>query len=128
MKTRKRVRQNRERKNLDRKAGKRAKRDSAEPRKRARSEQRVRERANVGLATLTLSREQVAAALNIHTDSLDALHKQNLGPPRYHCTPRRYAYPVEEFRRWQEQRLQAETTRPARDFSRLLEEIATADD
>jgi hypothetical protein len=56
----------------------------------------------------TLTREQVARALNITTDTLDKLHAQGAGPPRFRASPRRWAYPAAQFRRWQEQRQRAE--------------------
>jgi hypothetical protein len=54
---------------------------------------------------LTLSREQVARCLQISTDALDALHERSEGPPRFRQSPRRWAYPAQEFRKWQEKRL-----------------------
>jgi predicted DNA-binding transcriptional regulator AlpA len=60
------------------------------------------ETINDDLATLT--REQAARALGISTDTLDALHARNEGPPRFRASPRRWAYPARDFRRWQEQR------------------------
>ena len=51
-----------------------------------------------------LSREQVARALGISVDTLDALHSRGEGPPRFRASPRRWAYPAQDFRRWQEQR------------------------
>jgi predicted DNA-binding transcriptional regulator AlpA len=55
-----------------------------------------------------LSREQVARALNISVDTLDKLHSRDAGPPRFRASPRRWAYPAAEFRRWQERRLTAD--------------------
>jgi predicted DNA-binding transcriptional regulator AlpA len=52
----------------------------------------------------TLTREQAARALGISTDTLDALHNRGEGPPRFRASPRRWAYPAQDFRRWQEQR------------------------
>jgi predicted DNA-binding transcriptional regulator AlpA len=60
------------------------------------------ESINYDLATLT--REQAARALGISTDTLDALHARGEGPPRFRASPRRWAYPAAEFRRWQERR------------------------
>ena len=51
-----------------------------------------------------ISREQAARALGISVDTLDALHARNEGPPRFRASPRRWAYPLQEFRRWQEKR------------------------
>jgi predicted DNA-binding transcriptional regulator AlpA len=56
----------------------------------------------------TLTREQAARALGISTDTLDALHARDEGPPRFRASPRRWAYPAAEFRRWQERRLTAD--------------------
>jgi predicted DNA-binding transcriptional regulator AlpA len=53
-----------------------------------------------------LTREQAARALGISTDTLDELHHRGEGPPRFRASPRRWAYPLQEFRRWQEQRLE----------------------
>jgi hypothetical protein len=55
----------------------------------------------------TLTREQIARALNISLDALDELHDRGHGPPRFRATPRRWAYPAAGFRQWQEQRLAA---------------------
>jgi predicted DNA-binding transcriptional regulator AlpA len=52
----------------------------------------------------TLTREQAARALGISTDTLDALHNRGEGPPRFRASPRRWAYPATEFKRWQQQR------------------------
>jgi predicted DNA-binding transcriptional regulator AlpA len=68
------------------------------------------ESLNDDLATLT--REQVARALGIGTDTLDAMHARNEGPPRFRASPRRWAYPAAEFKRWQQRRI-AETQRTA---------------
>jgi hypothetical protein len=54
---------------------------------------------------LSLTRQQVARALNISLDALDEMHARDEGPPRFRATPRRWAYPALGFRRWQEQRL-----------------------
>jgi predicted DNA-binding transcriptional regulator AlpA len=51
-----------------------------------------------------LTRDQVARALGIHPDTLDALHKRGEGPPRFRASPRRWAYPAEAFREWQRKR------------------------
>jgi hypothetical protein len=62
---------------------------------------------------VSLTREQVARALGICTDTLDAMHRRNEGPPRFRSSPKRWSYPAQEFRRWQDCRLaeaQAETT------------------
>jgi predicted DNA-binding transcriptional regulator AlpA len=53
------------------------------------------------------SREQVARALGISIDTLDKLHDRKEGPPRFRASPRRWAYPASEFRRWQERRILA---------------------
>jgi predicted DNA-binding transcriptional regulator AlpA len=53
---------------------------------------------------LSLTREQVARALGICEDTLDALHNRGEGPPRFRASPRRWAYPAAAFKRWQEQR------------------------
>jgi predicted DNA-binding transcriptional regulator AlpA len=53
---------------------------------------------------LTLTREQVARALGVSTDTLDSLHRRGEAPPRFRSSPRRWAYPAAEFKRWQEQR------------------------
>ena len=53
---------------------------------------------------LSLTREQVARALGICEDTLDALHARGEGPPRFRASPRRWAYPAEQFRRWQQRR------------------------
>jgi predicted DNA-binding transcriptional regulator AlpA len=54
-----------------------------------------------------LTREQVARALGICVDTLDAMHSRGEGPPRFRASPRRWAYPAQDFRRWQEQRANA---------------------
>lgn len=59
-------------------------------------------------AIATLTRAQAARALSISTDTLDALHHQGKGPPRFRASPRRWAYPAAAFRRWQEQRTAAD--------------------
>lgn len=56
---------------------------------------------------VTLTRKQAARALGISTDTLDALHVRGEGPPRFRASPRRWAYPAVEFRRWQERRQKA---------------------
>jgi predicted DNA-binding transcriptional regulator AlpA len=61
------------------------------------------ETINDDLATLT--REQAARALGISLDTLDALHARNEGPPRFRASPRRWAYPAADFRRWQQKRI-----------------------
>jgi predicted DNA-binding transcriptional regulator AlpA len=61
----------------------------------------------------TLRREQVARALGISTDALDALHSRGEGPPRFRASPRRWAYPAAAFRQWQEQRLAAAESQTA---------------
>jgi hypothetical protein len=43
---------------------------------------------------VTLTREQAARALGISTDTLDALHARDEGPPRFRASPRRWAYPA----------------------------------
>jgi hypothetical protein len=53
---------------------------------------------------VTLSREQVARALNICVDTLDEMHRRNEGPPRFRVSPKRWGYRAEGFRRWQQQR------------------------
>ena len=55
----------------------------------------------------SLTREQVARALGICVDTLDALHRRNEGPPRFRASPRRWAYPAAEFRRWLEHQQKA---------------------
>jgi len=55
----------------------------------------------------TLTREQAARALGISVDTLDALHARDEGPPRFRASPRRWAYPAAEFRRWQQRRADA---------------------
>jgi hypothetical protein len=52
----------------------------------------------------SLTRDQVARALGVCVDTLDALHARGEGPPRFRASPRRWAYPALEFRRWLEQR------------------------
>jgi hypothetical protein len=56
-----------------------------------------------------LTREQVARALGIHTDTLEALHRRGEGPPRFRASPRRWAYPADEFKLWQQQQQRANT-------------------
>ena len=51
-----------------------------------------------------LSRTQVASALGVCCDTLDAMHRRGEGPPRFRASPRRWAYPANGFKRWQEQR------------------------
>lgn len=59
---------------------------------------------------LSLSRGQVARALGICTDTLEAMHARGEGPPRFRAGVKRWGYPAQEFRRWQERRLaEAET-------------------
>lgn len=53
----------------------------------------------------TLTREEAAAALNISVDTLDKMHRRGEGPPRFRSSVARWAYPLPEFRRWQETRL-----------------------
>jgi predicted DNA-binding transcriptional regulator AlpA len=53
----------------------------------------------------TLTREQAARALGISLDTLDALHARNEGPPRFRASPRRWAYPAADFRRWQQRQM-----------------------
>jgi predicted DNA-binding transcriptional regulator AlpA len=53
---------------------------------------------------VSLTRDQVARALGVCVDTLDALHDRGEGPPRFRASPRRWAYPAAEFRRWLEQR------------------------
>ena len=62
---------------------------------------------NIDQQFATLSREQAARALGISTDTLDALHARDEGPPRFRASPRRWAYPAAEFKRWQERKLTA---------------------
>ena len=54
-----------------------------------------------------LSREQAARALAISLDNLDRLHAAGKGPPRFRVSPRRWAYPLHDFREWQRQALSA---------------------
>jgi predicted DNA-binding transcriptional regulator AlpA len=68
--------------------------------------------AEINERYLSLTREQVARALGVCVDTLDALHRRGEGPPRFRASPRRWAYPAAEFRRWQEQR-QANTEHAA---------------
>ena len=59
---------------------------------------------NIDERYLSLSREQVARALGVSVDTLDSLHDRGEGPPRFRASPRRWAYPATEFKRWQQQR------------------------
>jgi len=52
-----------------------------------------------------LSRPQVARALTVSLDTLDRLHARGQGPPRVRISPRRWGYPVPEFRHWLKARL-----------------------
>jgi hypothetical protein len=54
---------------------------------------------------LSLTREQVARALGVCVDTLDALHAKGEGPPRFRASPRRWAYPAADFRRWQQRQM-----------------------
>jgi predicted DNA-binding transcriptional regulator AlpA len=54
-----------------------------------------------------LSREQIARALGISLDTLDKMHARGEGPPRFRASPRRWAYPIGEFKRWQQQAISA---------------------
>jgi predicted DNA-binding transcriptional regulator AlpA len=54
-----------------------------------------------------LSRDQVARALGISLDTLDKMHQRGEGPPRFRASPRRWAYPIGEFKRWQQQAMAA---------------------
>jgi hypothetical protein len=56
---------------------------------------------------LSLTRQQIARALNISLDALEASHRRGEGPPRFRASPRRWAYPAAEVRRWQERRQKA---------------------
>jgi predicted DNA-binding transcriptional regulator AlpA len=60
---------------------------------------------NIDERYLSLTREQVARALNVSVDTLDKLHDRGDGPPRFRASPRRWAYPAGEFKRWQEKRI-----------------------
>lgn len=53
---------------------------------------------------MVLSRTQVARALGISTDALDALHQRKDGPPRIRVSPRRYGYPADGLREWMKSR------------------------
>ena len=53
----------------------------------------------------TLTRQEVATALNVSLDALDKIHERGKGPPRFRSSPGRWAYPLPEFRAWQERRL-----------------------
>jgi hypothetical protein len=56
-----------------------------------------------------LTRQQIADALNINVFTLDEMHKKNLGPPRFKASPRRWAYRLDDFRKWQDQQRAKET-------------------
>jgi hypothetical protein len=58
----------------------------------------------------SLSREQTARALSISVDCLDRLHDAGRGPPRFRVSPRRWAYPVRELRKWQQEALSADAS------------------
>jgi hypothetical protein len=58
-------------------------------------------------SVVVLSREQVARALSISLDTLDKMHHRGEGPPRFRASPRRWAYPLRDFREWQRQALSA---------------------
>ena len=59
-------------------------------------------------SVLLLSRAQVCRALGVSDWTLDDLHRHGSGPPRLRVSPRRWGYPVRQFREWQQQRLAAE--------------------
>jgi predicted DNA-binding transcriptional regulator AlpA len=62
---------------------------------------------NIDESYAALSRDQVARALGLSLDTLDKLHQRGEGPPRFRASPRRWAYPAAEFRRWQQERTAA---------------------
>jgi predicted DNA-binding transcriptional regulator AlpA len=68
---------------------------------------------NIDERYLTLTREQVARALGVSTDTLDALHRRGEAPPRFRSSPRRWAYPASDFKRWQESKQRATASEDA---------------
>jgi predicted DNA-binding transcriptional regulator AlpA len=61
-----------------------------------------------------LTKAQASAVTQISEDTLDRLHRQNLGPKRVQLSARRIGYQVGELRRWLEERSTARKSRPAR--------------
>jgi hypothetical protein len=57
----------------------------------------------------TMTRQEIADALNVSLDALDKMHQRGDGPPRFKSSPKRWCYPLMEFRAWQEARLQKPT-------------------
>jgi predicted DNA-binding transcriptional regulator AlpA len=69
-------------------------------------------REDISERVRVLTRHQVAQALGISVDTLDALHAANDGPPRFRASPRRWSYPIEDFRNWQRARMAKLAAKP----------------